>query len=179
MPSEKGKSTETWRQSSRWRRNRTDFLFRSHFEFRCHFVSQALMTDFQFLIEVERWRHLSLNSGIHRQNLKDKLSFHIRQPNIEIKIITNNSTVIRAVLLFSEGIFESETFIAYPEDRAVSRIVIPFKIPKDNCYDVNIKVMQSKWEQSNQMTIFFPFFFLLIKRHLLAMKTVNSIMCLN
>ncbi|XP_037037764.1 Bardet-Biedl syndrome 2 protein homolog [Bradysia coprophila] len=75
------------------------------------------------------------------------------EPNIEIKIITNNSTVIRAVLLFSEGIFESETFIAYPEDRAVSRIIIPFKIPKDNCYDVNIKALVGH-ENSQQFHVF-------------------------
>ncbi|KAJ6641444.1 Bardet-Biedl syndrome 2 protein like [Pseudolycoriella hygida] len=73
--------------------------------------------------------------------------------NIEIKIITNNTTVIRSVLLFSEGIFESETFIAYPEDRAVSRIIIPFKIPKDNCYDVNIKALVGH-EDSQQYHVF-------------------------
>lgn len=75
------------------------------------------------------------------------------QPSIEIKISTNNSTVIRAVLIFSEGIFASETFIAYPKDRGVPRIVIPFVIPKDICYDINIKALVGT-ENSQQFHVF-------------------------
>lgn len=75
------------------------------------------------------------------------------QPSIEIKISTNNSTVIRAVLIFSEGIFASETFIAYPKDCGVPRIVIPFVIPKDICYDINIKALVGN-ETSQQFHVF-------------------------
>lgn len=79
--------------------------------------------------------------------------FLVLQPNIEIKISTNNSTVIRTVLIFSDGIFASETFIAYPAERGMPRVVIPFVIPKDIFYDINIKAKVGN-EHSQQFHVF-------------------------
>lgn len=67
--------------------------------------------------------------------------FHLFfQPHIEIGINTNNETIIKAVIIFSEGIFESETLIGYSYNKPTSRIVMPFRTPKDISYDIHIKV---------------------------------------
>lgn len=48
--------------------------------------------------------------------------------------------MIKAVIIFSEGIFESETLIGYAYNKPTSRIIMPFRIPKDISYDIHIKV---------------------------------------
>lgn len=63
------------------------------------------------------------------------------KPRIEIKIATNNATVIRAVLIFADGIFAAETYIAYPAERGVPQVKVPFVIPRDASYDVHIKAL--------------------------------------
>lgn len=62
------------------------------------------------------------------------------QPHIEISVSTNNSTIIRAVLIFAEGLFSGETLITHPNSRGSSRIIVPLKAPKDFGYDIHIKV---------------------------------------
>uniref|UniRef100_A0A1B0DHX1 BBS2 GAE domain-containing protein n=1 Tax=Phlebotomus papatasi TaxID=29031 RepID=A0A1B0DHX1_PHLPP len=61
-------------------------------------------------------------------------------PSIEISICTNNSTIIRAVIIFAEGLFSGETLIVHPHKVNVSKLSIPVKAPKDIQYDVHIKV---------------------------------------
>lgn len=88
---------------------------------------------------------------------------------VEIGISTSNSTIIKAVIIFAEGIFEnSETLIIHPPPRrvtsnygshqsssGVSKIVIPLKIQKDEVYDVHIKAFVGFEEaNSNQFHVF-------------------------
>lgn len=63
------------------------------------------------------------------------------RPRIEIKIATNNATVIRAVLIFADGIFAAETHIVYPAERGVPQVKVPFVLPRDASYDVHIKAL--------------------------------------
>lgn len=53
---------------------------------------------------------------------------------------TNNDTIIKALIIFSEGIFEGETLIAYSYARPTSRILLPFITPKNIVYDIHLKV---------------------------------------
>lgn len=62
---------------------------------------------------------------------------------IELSVCTNNDTVIKALIIFSEGIFDGETLIAYSSVRPTSRIVLPFKTPKNIAYDIHLKVTES------------------------------------
>ncbi|GAB0088836.1 Bardet-Biedl syndrome 2 protein homolog [Sergentomyia squamirostris] len=62
-------------------------------------------------------------------------------PSIEISICTNNSTIIRAVIIFAEGLFSGETLIVHPHKVNVSKLSIPVKAPKDIQYDIHIKAL--------------------------------------
>lgn len=57
------------------------------------------------------------------------------------------------MLIFSEGIFASETYIAYPADKGASRISIPLLMPKDIPYDINIKALVGT-DHSQQFHVF-------------------------
>lgn len=57
------------------------------------------------------------------------------------------------MLIFSEGIFASETYIACPADKGASRISIPLLMPKDITYDINIKALVGT-DHSQQFHVF-------------------------
>lgn len=65
----------------------------------------------------------------------------IFQPHIEVYISTNNSTIIKAVIIFAEGIFKGETHVVHPPtSKLSSELSIPLTLPKDNPVDIHIKV---------------------------------------
>lgn len=57
------------------------------------------------------------------------------------------------MIIFSEGIFESETLIGYAYNKPTSRIIMPFRIPKDISYDIHIKVLVG-YEKGQQFHVF-------------------------
>ncbi|KAJ8925470.1 hypothetical protein NQ315_009304 [Exocentrus adspersus] len=64
------------------------------------------------------------------------------KPHIEVYISTNNSTIIRAVIIFAEGIFKGETHVVHPPaSKLSSEISIPLTLPKDNPVDIHIKAL--------------------------------------
>lgn len=95
-----------------------------------------------------------------------------KQSNVEISISTNNSTIIKAVIIFADGIFPNgESLIVHPPTKritsgaysglsstsnradGVSKIVIPLKIPKDEALDVHIKAFVGNAD-GNQFHVF-------------------------
>lgn len=64
--------------------------------------------------------------------------------HIELSVSTNNDTIIKALIVFAEGIFEGETLIGYSNEKPTSRIVLPFKTPKTVPYDVHLKVIERR-----------------------------------
>lgn len=57
-------------------------------------------------------------------------------------VSTNNDTIVRAVLVLAEGIFETgETLARHPQQAQLKSILyIPLKPPRDVPVDVHIKV---------------------------------------
>ncbi|XP_077499227.1 BBSome complex member BBS2-like [Amblyomma americanum] len=63
-------------------------------------------------------------------------------PHVELALETNNETVIRAVILFAEGIFDGESLVYHPKDDAVrSEVSLPLCPPKDLPVDLHLKVL--------------------------------------
>ncbi|XP_035213893.1 Bardet-Biedl syndrome 2 protein-like isoform X2 [Stegodyphus dumicola] len=63
-------------------------------------------------------------------------------PHIEVSLETTNNTIIRAVLIFAEGIFDGESHVIHPkENQLFSSIHIPLWPPKDLPIDLHIKAM--------------------------------------
>uniref|UniRef100_A0A2C9L6U9 Bardet-Biedl syndrome 2 protein homolog n=1 Tax=Biomphalaria glabrata TaxID=6526 RepID=A0A2C9L6U9_BIOGL len=63
-------------------------------------------------------------------------------PFVELKIATTNDTIIRAALIFAEGIFEGESHVIHPSAAVVSSSVsVPLIPPKDVPVDLHIKAM--------------------------------------
>lgn len=79
--------------------------------------------------------------------LQIAISTEASKSSVEIGISTNNSTIIKAVVIFADGIFPNgnETLIVHPPTKrgqgvySVSSVVVPVKIPKDDPVDVHIK----------------------------------------
>lgn len=95
-----------------------------------------------------------------------------KKSNVEISISTNNTTIIKAVIIFADGIFPNgESLIVHPPTKrvtsgyysgmqstsnkgnGVSSIIIPLKIPKDEPVDVHIKAFVGNAE-GNQFHVF-------------------------
>jgi Bardet-Biedl syndrome 2 protein len=69
------------------------------------------------------------------------LLFMFSQPHVEISLSTNNETIISAVMVFAEGIFEGETHVLHPKDSEVtSRLDVALYPPRDVPVDIHIKV---------------------------------------
>lgn len=63
------------------------------------------------------------------------------QPHVELYISTNNNTIIKAVIVFAEGIFKGETQVIHPpSSKLSSELSVPLFPPKDRPIDIHIKV---------------------------------------
>ncbi|KAI4873863.1 hypothetical protein NFI96_012983 [Prochilodus magdalenae] len=63
-----------------------------------------------------------------------------QRAHIELSISTPNETIIRAVLIFAEGIFEGESHVVHPNTQNLSGcICVPIIPPKDIPVDLHIK----------------------------------------
>ncbi|KAL1437784.1 hypothetical protein MTO96_048633 [Rhipicephalus appendiculatus] len=63
-------------------------------------------------------------------------------PHVEVALETNNETVIRAVIVFAEGIFDGESLVFHPKDEQVqSEVSLPLWPPKDLAVDLHFKVL--------------------------------------
>lgn len=80
------------------------------------------------------------NTAIVKDN-KTQANFLLLQPHVEIFVSTNNSTIIKAVIVFAEGIFKGETHVVHPPaSKLSSQITVPIFIAKDIPIDIHIKV---------------------------------------
>uniref|UniRef100_H3DMY8 Bardet-Biedl syndrome 2 protein homolog n=1 Tax=Tetraodon nigroviridis TaxID=99883 RepID=H3DMY8_TETNG len=63
-----------------------------------------------------------------------------QKAHVELSICTPNETIIRAVLIFAEGIFEGESHVVHPSTHSLSGCVrVPIVPPKDIPVDLHIK----------------------------------------
>ncbi|GFG30618.1 hypothetical protein Cfor_05179 [Coptotermes formosanus] len=71
-----------------------------------------------------------------------------KPPHVEISLSTNNETVIAAVMVFAEGIFEGETHVLHPKPSEVSsRLDVALYPPRDVPVDIHIKI--AMWINQN------------------------------
>ncbi|XP_064462898.1 Bardet-Biedl syndrome 2 protein homolog isoform X1 [Ornithodoros turicata] len=62
------------------------------------------------------------------------------KPHVEIALQTNNDTIIRAVIVFAEGIFQGESLVFLPREEDVhSSIRIPLRPSRDLAVDIHLK----------------------------------------
>ncbi|XP_033647290.1 Bardet-Biedl syndrome 2 protein homolog [Asterias rubens] len=77
-----------------------------------------------------------------------------KPPHVELSVSTTNDTVVRAILIFAEGIFEGESHVVHPSAQnlcnSVKVQVIP---PKDVPVDLHIKAFVGG-KSSNQYHVF-------------------------
>ncbi|XP_015276879.1 PREDICTED: Bardet-Biedl syndrome 2 protein isoform X1 [Gekko japonicus] len=74
--------------------------------------------------------------------------------HVELCISTSNDTIIRAALIFAEGIFEGESHVVHPNLQNVSsRIKVPLTPPKDVPVDLHIKAFVG-YKNSMQFHVF-------------------------
>ncbi|XP_038662956.1 Bardet-Biedl syndrome 2 protein homolog [Scyliorhinus canicula] len=86
---------------------------------------------------------LSVNIGTTNQS-----------PHVELNISTSNDTIIRAVLIFAEGIFDGESHVVHPSAHNLSgQILVPIIPPKDIPVDLHIKAFVG-YRNSMQFHVF-------------------------
>ncbi|XP_044290035.1 Bardet-Biedl syndrome 2 protein isoform X2 [Varanus komodoensis] len=74
--------------------------------------------------------------------------------HVELRISTSNDTIIRAVLIFAEGIFEGESHVIHPSlQHLSSHIKVPLHPPKDIPVELNIKAFVG-YRNSMQFHVF-------------------------
>ncbi|XP_056382250.1 Bardet-Biedl syndrome 2 protein isoform X2 [Hyla sarda] len=72
--------------------------------------------------------------------LSVNLGSETQSAHVELSISTSNDTIIRAVLIFAEGIFEGESHVVHPSAQHLTgRIRVPICPPKDVPVDLHIK----------------------------------------
>lgn len=60
---------------------------------------------------------------------------------MEISISTNNNTIIKAIIVFAEGIFKGETHVVHPlTSKLRNELAVPLYPPKDSPVDIHVKV---------------------------------------
>ncbi|BFZ04172.1 hypothetical protein BsWGS_07211 [Bradybaena similaris] len=76
------------------------------------------------------------------------------QPHVELFISTTNDTIIRAVILFAEGIFDGESHVVHPNGQTLSSsLKVPIIPPKDVPVDLHIKTLIGQ-RSSSQFHVF-------------------------
>ncbi|XP_063169030.1 Bardet-Biedl syndrome 2 protein isoform X1 [Candoia aspera] len=74
--------------------------------------------------------------------------------HVELCISTSNDTIIRAVLIFAEGIFEGESHVIHPSPQHLSsNVKVPLSPPKDVPVELNIKAFVG-YKNSTQFHVF-------------------------
>lgn len=69
-----------------------------------------------------------------------RASTEAQRAHVELSISTPNETIIRAVLIFAEGIFEGESHVVHPNAQNLSGCIrVPIVPPKDIPVDLHIK----------------------------------------
>lgn len=65
-----------------------------------------------------------------------------RDPCIELILETSNDTIIRAVIIFAEGIFDQESFIAHPnENELANNLTVQLRPERNMTLDLHVKVV--------------------------------------
>ncbi|KAK7799011.1 hypothetical protein U0070_025962 [Myodes glareolus] len=86
--------------------------------------------------------------------LSVSLGNDVQDAHAELSISTSNDTIIRAVLIFAEGIFVGESHVVHPSIHNLSSsICIPITPPKDVPVDLHLKVFVG-YRSSTQFHVF-------------------------
>ncbi|XP_050424888.1 Bardet-Biedl syndrome 2 protein homolog isoform X2 [Adelges cooleyi] len=76
-------------------------------------------------------------------------------PCVLLTLLTNNSTILRAVTVFAEGIFDDETHVVHPKKENVSsKIKISLFPPKDIPLDIHIRAFVGSNVDNDQFHVF-------------------------
>ncbi|XP_010594379.1 Bardet-Biedl syndrome 2 protein isoform X4 [Loxodonta africana] len=93
------------------------------------------------------------NTKLHT-TLSVNLGSETQAPHTELCISTSNDTIIRAVLIFAEGIFIGESHVVHPSVHNLSNsICIPVTPPKDVPVDLHLKAFVG-YRSSTQFHVF-------------------------
>ncbi|XP_070565580.1 BBSome complex member BBS2-like [Ptychodera flava] len=77
-----------------------------------------------------------------------------KSPHVELCVSTTNDTVLRAVLIFAEGIFDGESHVVHPNNSNLTNTLkVPIVPPKDVQVDLHIKAFVG-YKSSMQFHVF-------------------------
>ncbi|XP_022913757.2 BBSome complex member BBS2-like [Onthophagus taurus] len=131
-----------------------------------HDIVRELLSQKQALLqELKHYENNTKNSNNLEQlggipaNTRLQISITASNENenknsVEIFISTNNSTIIKAVIVFAEGIFEGETHVVHPSNSKLkSCLIVPLKPPRDTLVDIHMKILVG-YPKSTQYNVF-------------------------
>lgn len=95
-------------------------------------MSQTESFESHGVIPANTRLQIAINTNEGKKNVK---------PHVEIYVATNNTTIIRAIMIFAEGIFKGETHVVHPSTAQLkSELSVPLFLLKDTPVDIHIKV---------------------------------------
>ncbi|XP_028626181.1 Bardet-Biedl syndrome 2 protein [Grammomys surdaster] len=93
------------------------------------------------------------NTKLHTA-LSVSLGNDVQDAHAELRISTSNDTIIRAVLIFAEGIFVGESHVVHPSNHNLSSSIrVPITPPKDVPVDLHLKTFVG-YRSSTQFHVF-------------------------
>ncbi|EGW00056.1 Bardet-Biedl syndrome 2 protein-like [Cricetulus griseus] len=93
------------------------------------------------------------NTKLHTA-LSVNLGNDTQEAHAELRISTSNDTIIRAVLIFAEGIFVGESHVVHPSTHNLSSSIrVPITPPKDVPVDLHLKIFVG-YRSSTQFHVF-------------------------
>ncbi|XP_036201050.1 Bardet-Biedl syndrome 2 protein [Myotis myotis] len=100
-----------------------------------------------------QWGTIPANTKLHTA-LSVNLGSETRAAHTELCISTSNDTIIRAVMIFAEGIFLGESHVVHPSIHSLSSsICIPITPPRDVPVDLHLKTFVG-YRSSTQFHVF-------------------------
>ncbi|XP_019881742.1 Bardet-Biedl syndrome 2 protein [Aethina tumida] len=96
-------------------------------------MSQTESFESHGVIPANTRLQIAINTNEGKKNVK---------PHVEIYVATNNTTIIRAIMIFAEGIFKGETHVVHPSTAQLkSELSVPLFLLKDTPVDIHIKAL--------------------------------------
>uniref|UniRef100_A0A3Q2QV57 BBSome complex member BBS2 n=1 Tax=Fundulus heteroclitus TaxID=8078 RepID=A0A3Q2QV57_FUNHE len=104
-----------------------------------NYEENAKVAELNLLLPSDRMGVIPANTQLQTA-LSVRASTEAQKAHVELSISTPNETIIRAVLIFAEGIFEGESHVVHPSVQNLSGCVrVPIIPPKDIPVDLHIK----------------------------------------
>nr|XP_018903304.1 PREDICTED: Bardet-Biedl syndrome 2 protein homolog [Bemisia tabaci] len=116
---------------------------------------QVLTSELKNYLPAPGQRGIPANTRLVTEMFAVESSQFYKFGHVNLSLSTNNQTLLRAVTIFSEGIFDGETLVVHPKLAQVSNsLKVALISPKNIPYDIHIRAFVGNTADSDQLHVF-------------------------